>query len=123
MRRFASSSVEAEPEFGVIANILTMRWGACTIMVHNGVMAASKTTIVRQSVSLPTDTARRVQKLAKGRRLSANRMLVELVEDGLAAQERKEREFFALAERFRAAIDKKEVEKLGNELGRMVFGG
>lgn len=91
-------------------------------MVQNGVVAVSKM-IVRQSLSLPTETARRVQKLAKGRRLSVNRMLLELVEDGLAAQERKEREFFALAERFRAATDKKEIEKLGNELGRMAFGG
>jgi predicted transcriptional regulator len=85
-------------------------------------MAALKK-IVRQSVSLPADTARRVQSLAKGKRLSASRMLVELVEDGLAAQERKEQEFFSLAARFRAATDKKDIKKLGNELGRMVFGG
>jgi hypothetical protein len=90
--------------------------------MHNGAMAVSKK-IVRQSVSLPAETAHRVQRLAKVRRFSSNRMLVELVEDGLAAQERKQQEFFALAERFRSATDKKEIERLGDELGRMVFGG
>ncbi len=94
----------------------------CSILVHNGGMPVLNK-IMRQSVSLPTETARKVQRLAKGRRLSSNRILVELVEDGLAAQERKQQEFFALAERFRSATDKKEAEKLGDELGRMVFGG
>ena len=78
---------------------------------------------VRQSISLPADIAHRVQRIAKARRLSSNRVLIELVEDGLAAQERKQQEFFALAERFRSATDKKEVARLGDELGRMVFGG
>ncbi len=61
--------------------------------------------------------------MAKNRHLSSNRMLVELVENGLEAQKRKEQEFHALAERFRAAKDPKEVARLGDELGRMVFGG
>ena len=91
-------------------------------MVHTGVMAATKS-VVRQSVSLPAETARKVRTLAKTRRLSANRMLVELVEDGIEAQKKKEAEFFALAEKFRAARDPKDAERLGDELGRMVFGG
>lgn len=91
-------------------------------MVHNDGMAASKS-IIRQSVSLPADVARRVKTMAKNRRLSSNRMLVELIEDGIEAQKRKEQEFFALAERFRVATDSKEVARLGDELGKMVFGG
>jgi len=39
---------------------------------------------------------------AKARRLSANRMLVELIENGMEAEKRKQQEFFDLAERFRA---------------------
>jgi predicted DNA-binding ribbon-helix-helix protein len=85
-------------------------------------MAVSKS-IVRQSVSLPSDVAKQVKSMAKHRKLSSNRMLVELVEDGLEAQARKQKEFFALAERFRAASDPKDVTRLGDELGRMVFGG
>jgi hypothetical protein len=55
--------------------------------------------------------------------LSASRMLVELVEEGIAARKRREKEFFELAERFRAATDPNEAERLGDELGHMVFGG
>jgi hypothetical protein len=76
---------------------------------------------VRQSVTLPAKVAREVRSLAKGRRLSANRVLVELVEEGIEARRRKQQEFFDLAKRFRSATDPKEVERLGNELGRMVF--
>jgi hypothetical protein len=60
--------------------------------------------------------------MAKGRRLSANRMLVELLENGIEAQRRKQQEFFDLAERFRKATDPEEVKRLGDQLGRMVFG-
>ena len=60
--------------------------------------------------------------MAKRRRLSANRMLIELLEDGLEAQKEKEKAFFELAKRFRAADDPKEAERLGEELGQMVFG-
>jgi hypothetical protein len=60
--------------------------------------------------------------MAKTRRLSASRMLVELVEEGIEARRQKEKAFLDLAERFRSATDPEEVERLGNEMGRMVFG-
>jgi predicted transcriptional regulator len=78
--------------------------------------------VARQSVGLPADTARKVRSLAKKRRLSANRVIVQLVEEGIEAEKRKQREFHELAERFRAATDPKDVERLGDDLGRMVFG-
>jgi len=77
---------------------------------------------VRQSVSLPSNVAAQVRNLAKARRLSANRMLLELIENGMEAEKRKQREFFDLAERFRAATDPQEVKRLGDQMGRMVFG-
>jgi hypothetical protein len=46
--------------------------------------------IVRQSVSLPANVAKQVRSLAKNRRLSGNRMLVELVEKGIEAEKRKQ---------------------------------
>jgi hypothetical protein len=82
---------------------------------------ASKT--IRQSISLPVAVAARVRSMAKTRRLSANRLLVELIEDGMEAQMRKQQQFFELAERFRSALDPEEAKRLGDELGRMVFGG
>ena len=92
------------------------------VLVHNGVVSMSNKT-VRQSVSLPAGIAAQVRSLARARRLSANRMLVELIEDGMEAQKRKQQQFFELAERFRNATDEKEAKRLGDELGRMVFGG
>ena len=93
-----------------------------TIVVHTDGMGTSKK-IVRQSVSLPADVARQVRTMARTRRLSANRMLIELVEQGIERQQGKQQEFLALAERFRAETDPEKAERLGNELGRMVFGG
>jgi hypothetical protein len=82
---------------------------------------ASKT--IRQSVSLPVKVAAQVRTLAKNRRLSSNRMLVELIENGIEAEKRKQQEFFELAEKFRKATDPEETKELGDRLGRMVFGG
>jgi hypothetical protein len=82
---------------------------------------ANKT--VRQSVSLPGSVAAQVRSMARARRLSANRMLLELIEAGMEAQKRRQQEFFELAERFRNAADPEETKRLGDELGRMVFGG
>lgn len=79
--------------------------------------------VVRQSVSLPANVAVQVRSMARSRRLSANRMLVELVENGIAAEKQKQREFFDLAERFRKATYPEDVKRLGDLMGRMVFGG
>jgi len=92
-----------------------------TILVHNGSMGTAIKT-VRQSVTLPAKTAAQVRTLAKTRRLSSNRMLVELIENGIEAEQRKQQEFFELAEKFRNTRDPEEVKRLGDKLGRMVFG-
>jgi hypothetical protein len=74
--------------------------------------AASKSARpVRRSVSLPPKIAKQVETL-----------LVELIEQGIEAQKQKEKAFYQLAERFRAASDPEQVKHLGNELGRFVFG-
>ncbi len=90
-------------------------------MVHNGGMRATNKT-VRQSVSLPSNIAVQVRTLAKARKLSANKVLVELIESGMEAEKRKQQQFFELAERFRNATDPEEVKRLGDDMGRMVFG-
>jgi len=60
--------------------------------------------------------------MAKTRRLSANRMLVELIENGIEAEKHRQQKFFDLAERFRSATDPEDVKRLGDRMGRMVFG-
>jgi predicted DNA-binding ribbon-helix-helix protein len=77
---------------------------------------------VRRSVTLPPKIARQVEILARQRDLSDNRVLVELIEQGIEAQQQKEKAFFQLAERFRAASDPEQVKQLGDQLGRFVFG-
>ena len=84
-------------------------------------MSASKTPI-RQSVSLPTGVARRVQALARHRRTSASRVMVELIEDGLDAREREKKQFFDLADRLARSADPEEQGRLKEELARMTFG-
>jgi hypothetical protein len=84
-------------------------------------MATTNKTI-RQSVSLPAKVAAQVRTLAKTRRLSSNRMLVQLIENGIEAEKRRQQEFFELAEKFRSTKDPEEAKRLGDKLGRMVFG-
>ena len=44
-------------------------------------------------------------------------------ENGIDAEKRKQQQFFALAERFRNEQNPDAANRLGDELGRMVFGG
>ena len=60
--------------------------------------------------------------MSKQRRLSDNRVLVELIEQGIQAHKEKEKAFFELAQRFREASDPDEVKRLGDQMGRFVFG-
>lgn len=94
-------------------------------MVYTGVMATTKRRTAKQlrrSVTLPPEIDKQVGAMAKQRRLSDNRILVELIEYGIEARKQKEKDFFHLAERFRAASDPEEVKQLGDQLGRFVFG-
>ena len=77
---------------------------------------------VRRSVTLPAQIARQVDRIAKRRRLSDNRVLLELIEEGMEARKQKQRAFFALAERFRESKDPGEVKRLGDQLGSFIFG-
>ena len=77
---------------------------------------------VRQSVSLPTRLAKRVRAIAKARRTSANRILVDLIESGLEAREAEKERFLDLARRFKESSDPSESERLREELARLTFG-
>ena len=74
------------------------------------------------SVTLPREVAKQVATIARKRRLSDNRVLLELIEQGIEARKQKEKAFFDLAERFRASSDPRQIKALGDELGRFVFG-
>jgi hypothetical protein len=78
---------------------------------------------VRQSVTLPTKTARRVRSLARAGRRSANRVLVDLVEAGLKAREAEKSRFLDLADRLAKSDDPAEQRRIRRELARLTFGG
>lgn len=89
--------------------------------MYNAAMAEAEKA-VRQSVSLPSGVARRVKALAKRRRTSANRVIVDLIETGLEAREREKKTFCELADRLAHSSDASEQRQLKEELARMTFG-
>jgi hypothetical protein len=94
-------------------------------MVHYGVEwgAMPKTNnAVRQSISLPRRIAKHVQAIARAQKMSANRVLVELIEAGLESKESEKERFFALANRLSETTEPRERERLKKELARMTFG-
>lgn len=77
---------------------------------------------VRQSISIPAGIAKRVRALAKTRKTSANRVLVDLIETGLDSKDAERKRFFALANRLTESTDPEERQRLKEELARMTFG-
>ena len=77
---------------------------------------------VRQSVSIPSRIAKRVRALAKTRKTSANRVLVDLIEAGLESKEAEKKRFFALVNKLAESTDPEERRRLKEELARTTFG-
>ena len=77
---------------------------------------------VRQTVSLPAPIARRVRAVAQSTRMSASRVIAELVESGLQVRERERQDFLDLADRLSRSRDPEEQRQLKNELARRTFG-
>lgn len=76
----------------------------------------------RQSVSLPPRVARRVKALARTKKTSANRVVVDLIEAGLEAKEKEKTLFFDLADRLARSSIPAEQKRLKEDLARMTFG-
>ncbi len=77
---------------------------------------------IRKSVSLPTRIAKHVRAIAKTRKTSDNRVLVDLIEAGLQSKEAEKERFFALADRLSNSDDPAESQRIKKELARMTFG-
>jgi len=63
-----------------------------------------------------------VHAIAKTRKTSANRILVDLIEAGIQAKEGEKQRFFALANRLTESDDPTERQRIKEELARMTFG-
>jgi len=72
-------------------------------------------------VSIPTGIAKRVRTLAKSRKTSANRVLVDLIEAGLQSKEAEKERFLSLVKRLTKSRDAAERQRLKEELSRMTF--
>ena len=59
--------------------------------------------------------------MAKMRKTSTNRVLVDLIETGLRAKQSEREHFLALASRFRASSRPAESDRLREELARLIF--
>jgi len=87
-------------------------------------MAPTKTKngTVRRSVALSGELNRKIQKIARHQNRSANRVIEDLIEQGIEAEEAEKRRFFDLAERLRTTDDETEVAAIKDQLARMTFG-
>ena len=83
-------------------------------------MAAHRS--VRRSISLPSTIARRVKAIVAAERASENRVLVDLIESGLAARDSEKARFLELADRLAVAKGPKERSELKQALARLTFG-
>ena len=60
--------------------------------------------------------------MAKARRTSASRVIVDLIESGLDAKAAERRHYLDLLKQFRAVADPAEQNRLTVELARLTFG-
>jgi hypothetical protein len=77
---------------------------------------------IRRSISLPTEMAEKIDRIADSRHVSANRAIVDLLSDAIDAYEQRRKAFFDIADRFQKAKDPVESRRLREELARMTFG-
>ena len=69
-----------------------------------------------------SDVHRKIERLARQQKRSSSRVLENLVEKGLAAEESERQRLHQVLERLRATDDPEERQRLGDEAGRMIFG-
>ena len=73
-------------------------------------------------MTLSAGVARRVRTLARAKRASTSRVIAELVDAGLQAQDAERDRFLQLADRLTESQDRAEQEQIKEELARLTFG-
>jgi metal-responsive CopG/Arc/MetJ family transcriptional regulator len=82
----------------------------------------SGTDLIRRSISIPAETAEKIDAIAARRDVSANRAIADLFADAIEAHEQRRKAFLELADRFQKSKDPAETKKLREQLARMTFG-
>jgi metal-responsive CopG/Arc/MetJ family transcriptional regulator len=83
----------------------------------------TETAVIRRSITMPAEMAEKVDAIAASRRVSGNRVVVDLLSDAITAHEQRRTAFLDLADRFQKSIDPAETARLREELAKMTFGG
>ena len=95
-------------------------------MVYSGVMATTAplpiTEATRRSLTIPSQLAGKIDEIAAHRHVTANRVIIDLIGDGIGVYESRRTAFLELTERFQKSTDPDETERLREELMRMTFG-
>ncbi len=83
---------------------------------------SGKPSSVRQSVTLPAKLAMEVRRVAKERRLTTSRALVELAQRGIEAEAEAKEKLSATYRRFMSEDDPERKAEAGKDLIRAIFG-
>jgi hypothetical protein len=76
----------------------------------------------RRSISIPANLTDKIEEIARERHVSGNRVILDLIQDGIAAYDKRRAVFLDLANRFQKSTDPVETERLREELLQMTFG-
>jgi hypothetical protein len=76
----------------------------------------------RLSVAIPPGIYKEITARAEQNDISLNRAVVQLLRAGLEAEQQKKQRLEELLLKYRECTDPKEAQRLGDELGAMIFG-
>jgi hypothetical protein len=76
----------------------------------------------RLSIAIPPEIYREISARAEQNDISLNRAVVQLLRAGLEAEQQKRQRLDELLRRYRECADPQEAQRLGDELGAMIFG-
>jgi hypothetical protein len=76
----------------------------------------------RLSVAIPPELYKEITARAEQNDISLNRAVIQLLRAGLEAEHQKKQRLEDLLLRYRECADPREAERLGEELGAMIFG-
>jgi hypothetical protein len=93
-----------------------MRMGAKTVSKKQ------KPRSIRQSVTIPAPLAVQVRRVAKERRLTVSRALIELAERGVRAESEVKKDLKTAYDRFMSEPDPTRKNERGKDLVRTIFG-
>jgi hypothetical protein len=84
--------------------------------------AAEKEAPARVSVSLTPDIYAEIAARAAEKEMSLNRTIVQLLRAGLEAEQQNKQRLAEMLRRYRECTNPQEAERLGDELGAIIFG-